>query len=385
MTKRLYAEISKHEAQPDGTLKVWGYASTPDVDSDGEIITADAMKAALPDYLKFGAVREMHANKAAGTAIEMEVKDDGRTWFGAHIVDSEAVKKVNAKVYKGFSIGGKITSRDEVNKSTITGINLIEVSLVDRPANPEAVFTMFKAEGLEAQAQDEAVDKTAIADMAAHNAPGNALEDLEKAAVAELAELVKSGAMKPSEILAKATAAEAAAEVEADAVAGVEPEDEAAEIVEPEAEKAESVLPDCIQHALDDLEKAGARNSKGDQDKIQSMHDHAVALGADCGGKKAADTDDLAKAEALQKSLDDMTADLAKVSGERDDLAKRVAELEAMPEPAKGALKVVGKGDDVQEITKPEVEPVRKHDGTVDESLTLFKTAIVAAKKPAAI
>jgi hypothetical protein len=44
------------------------------MDSDGEIITPEAMKAALPEYLKFGAVREMHGANAAGTAIEAEVR-----------------------------------------------------------------------------------------------------------------------------------------------------------------------------------------------------------------------------------------------------------------------------------------------------------------------
>ena len=67
---KLYADIAKTEEQDDGTIKVWGWASTGAVDSDGEIITPDAMKAALPDYMKFGAVREMHQSKAAGTAIE---------------------------------------------------------------------------------------------------------------------------------------------------------------------------------------------------------------------------------------------------------------------------------------------------------------------------
>ena len=104
---KLYAEIGKSEELSDGTIKVWGYASTNTVDADGETVTADAMKAALPDYMKFGAVREMHdSKKAAGTAIEASVGDDGRTFFGAHIVDAEAVKKVKAGVYKGFSIGG---------------------------------------------------------------------------------------------------------------------------------------------------------------------------------------------------------------------------------------------------------------------------------------
>lgn len=149
--KKIFAslDLSKTEELDDGTLKVWGYASADTEDSDGETITADAMKAALPGYMKWGAVREMHQAKAAGTAIEAEVQDDGKTWFGAHIVDSEAVKKVKTGVYKGFSIGGKVTERDELNKAIIKGLNLIEVSLVDRPANPDAVLTMYKAETLD--------------------------------------------------------------------------------------------------------------------------------------------------------------------------------------------------------------------------------------------
>ena len=50
---KLYGDIAKSEDQDDGTVKVWGYASSTAVDSDGESITADAMKAALPDYMKF--------------------------------------------------------------------------------------------------------------------------------------------------------------------------------------------------------------------------------------------------------------------------------------------------------------------------------------------
>ena len=39
--------------------------------------------------------------------------------------------------------------RDTAQKHVITGVKLSEISLVDRPANPEAVFTMFKADGVE--------------------------------------------------------------------------------------------------------------------------------------------------------------------------------------------------------------------------------------------
>ncbi len=183
---KLYCDISKVEPQDDGTLKVWGYASSGAVDSDGEVVSPDAMKQAIPDYMKFGAVREMHQPLAAGTAIEANVEDDGKTAFGAHIVDPVAVKKVTASVYKGFSIGGKVTKRDEKNSKLITGLKLIEVSLVDRPANPEAVFTMYKSETIE-------------------ESPPAAVEppvDLEKAAVAEIASLLNKGEIKPTEIVA---------------------------------------------------------------------------------------------------------------------------------------------------------------------------------------
>lgn len=142
--KRLYCPFSKTEESEDGTLKVWGYASTGAVDEDGETILPEAIKAALPDYLKWGAVREMHQPKAVGTAIEADVQADGRTWFGAHVVDPIAVKKIKNNVLKGFSVGGRITDRDEIEKTTITGLKLIEVSLVDRPANPECEIVMVK-------------------------------------------------------------------------------------------------------------------------------------------------------------------------------------------------------------------------------------------------
>ena len=158
---KLYAEIAKMEAQDDGTVKVWGYASSEAVDSDGEVIAAEAMKAAIPDYMKFGAVREMHGSNAAGTAIEINVEDDGRTFFGAHIVDPVAVTKVKTGVYKGFSIGGSVTARDELNKSQITGLKLTEISLVDRPANPDAVFTCFKADKPKDEEEADKDDKPA--------------------------------------------------------------------------------------------------------------------------------------------------------------------------------------------------------------------------------
>ena len=144
--KKMFGDIEKVEDLADGTIKVWGVASTEAQDVDGEIVKASAIKSAIPDYMRFGAVREMHQPKAAGTALEVDVDSAGITKICAHIVDSEAIKKVKTGVYKGFSIGGKVTGRDEINKTIVTGVKLTEISLVDRPANPEAVITMYKAD-----------------------------------------------------------------------------------------------------------------------------------------------------------------------------------------------------------------------------------------------
>jgi phage head maturation protease len=67
------------------------------------------------------------------------------------VVDSEAIKKVEKGVYRGFSIGGRVKERDPNKRSVITKITLTEISLVDRPSNPDAVLSIFKADSVDAK------------------------------------------------------------------------------------------------------------------------------------------------------------------------------------------------------------------------------------------
>jgi hypothetical protein len=143
---KLFGQLEKAERQDDGTLIVGGVASSEATDSAGETIRADAIKAAIPDYMAFGAVREMHQPIAAGVALKCEVAKDGRTHIEARIVDPGTIKKVEAGCLKGFSVGGKVTERDSLDKTVITGIRLTEISLVDRPCNPEAVISLCKVD-----------------------------------------------------------------------------------------------------------------------------------------------------------------------------------------------------------------------------------------------
>lgn len=425
--KKLYAEISKTEAQDDGTIRVWGYASSEAVDSDGETITADAMKAAIPDYMKFGAVREMHQPLAAGTAIECKVEDDGRTFFGAHIVDPVAVKKVQAGVYKAFSIGGKVTERDDLNKTIIKGLKLVEVSLVDRPANPEAVMTCFKAESTDSidtteetvEKADEieqisAVDKLAdmlnkgeitaerLVELAkqADKPADPVLEEVAKTEettlekglwdVADFAQLLNSlgyivssaewetqyegdnspipaalrGWLAQGVEIFKAMAAEETAEMLASLQAMV-PQPVAVTVIE-QADQA------------GDIAKAGAKFSAVTKDTLAAIHkaareccDHLDALGYE----KADDKEDAEAIDDLGKvsgELDLAKADLAKIAAERDDLQKRVKELEALPAPGKALLKAISKGQDVTDESEQKEEPVAKvADGTHNEDAAL--------------
>jgi phage head maturation protease len=143
---KLFGSINKIEDQEDGSIKVYGIASSESRDAAKEIIRADAMAAALPEYSKFPALREMHQPMAAGKVLEADVNADGITEIVAHVVDPIAITKVKADVYKGFSIGGKVLARDPKDRSIITELKLVEISLVDSPCNPDAQLTMWKAD-----------------------------------------------------------------------------------------------------------------------------------------------------------------------------------------------------------------------------------------------
>jgi len=156
---RQFGAIIKVEDQEDGTIKVWGVASSEARDQQGETITAAAMKAALPDYGRFPALREMHEPSAAGRVVEADVDEHGITQICAHVVDPLAITKVRAGVYAGFSIGGKVLKRDTADRSVITALKLVEISLVDSPCNPDAVINMWKADMDYVPSGDEVVAK----------------------------------------------------------------------------------------------------------------------------------------------------------------------------------------------------------------------------------
>jgi len=137
---RIFVPLEKYDAEKRLAI---GYASTPALDSQGEIVKREAVEAALPSYMRFANVREMHQPSAVGVAQEAGVDAHG-LHIAAKVVDDDAWEKVKQGVYKGFSIGGRVTARDPADHRVITGLELTEISLVDRPANPEAIIDVYK-------------------------------------------------------------------------------------------------------------------------------------------------------------------------------------------------------------------------------------------------
>ena len=382
---KLYAEIAKMEAQDDGTVKVWGYASSEAVDSDGEIIAAEAMKAAIPDYMKFGAVREMHGSNAAGTAIEINVEDDGRTFFGAHIVDPVAVTKVKTGVYKGFSIGGSVTARDELNKSQITGLKLTEISLVDRPANPDAVFTCYKADKPKDEEEADKAENDKPSDKSAEE-EGDKPKDGDKEPEAEDKddkddkkddkedEAEKSASLNLSESeIAILKAVLAKAEKPKD-----EPVAKSMWQVKSLADVLTSLKWLIEDAAYDNIDEAVIAQIK---ESAASLAESLKALTVSEADKlvdglaaKAEKSDDLAKAE----SVDELAKAQDALKKSNDALAKAQAEIESLKKqaaPPKGSTKAISKAEDNGEDPLNGFQPIVKNDGSLDDVATLVKAA----------
>lgn len=144
----LYGEITKID---EDKRMVFGYASTDAEDAQNEIVEWDATNDALDEYSQWRTVREMHrSDSAVGTAPVLKMDETG-LFIGAKVIDESAWKKVKEGVYKGFSIGGRYLHRepnydDLLDKTVwhVTKYKLNEISLVDRPCNPDATYSMVK-------------------------------------------------------------------------------------------------------------------------------------------------------------------------------------------------------------------------------------------------
>ena len=153
--KRVFVTFTKVDEKEH---MVYGYASTESIDSQGEVVTKDAIREALDDFMRFANMREMHQPSAVGK-VKQALLDETGLFIGAKIVDKTAWEKVVEGVYNGFSIGGQIV---EKIGHEIKRLILQEISLVDRPSNPDAVFSIIKLDTNNNNMKTEEVKKDAV-------------------------------------------------------------------------------------------------------------------------------------------------------------------------------------------------------------------------------
>lgn len=341
----VYGQIDE---TPDRSKEVFDYASSK---PNFEAWSNELKKAS--DGKNLGNVRSMHKAVAAGKLVELVFNDDAkRIEVCAHIVDNDEWEKIEEGVYTGFSPGGKYLKRWRDGGITRYTAKPSELSLVDFPCIPTATFTMVKGDGL----AEEHAFKTLSGD------------DLRKSLyqVGQLAGLFDSLTS-----LAQSAAWEATSEKDNSPLpgrlrdwlsAGVpiftdmareEASEALANLSATVAEIPEAVPSMQLAAKTEDLAKVGARHSSADKEHLQAIHDHAVSMGADCGGNaaKAAGGDD-----DLAKMVGDLTAakgDLVKAVGENNELKKRISELEAAPQPGGPALMAISKAEDTSGQNNP--------------------------------
>jgi len=134
------------DEQADGSLLVYGKATDDTLDSDEQVCDPIWLSSAMPDWFKWGNIREQHSSIAAGVATEYKA-EGSEHFITAHIVDPGSVAKCKAGVLKGFSIGIRRPRVIKDNKAAggrIVDGQIVEVSIVDRPANPACTLTVAK-------------------------------------------------------------------------------------------------------------------------------------------------------------------------------------------------------------------------------------------------
>lgn len=308
-----YAQIVKYDKNEDGTLTVYGKATDDTLDLDSQICDPKWLDTAMPRWFKSGGnIREMHGPSAAGIAKEYEAKSDGH-YINVLVVDPLAAKKVEAGVYQGFSIGIKsprvIQDTKAANGRIIDG-QIIEVSLVDRPANPSAKLILAKAvEGEASLVQVEELHEykaplpTEVANM---NRKGSEMEhdnEVKDDSVAPVDGETKAVPTR-EELLERYTAARKALDeitMECKNHGYVEVEKEYGESAEEETAEGPAVAAETAEEEVEEAEEKNPESS----DVADAEREEAVGEKTEDEEVKSEDEDDEEKVSEDEKSEDD--------------------------------------------------------------------------------
>jgi hypothetical protein len=154
--------ITKTETTEDGDLIVYGKATDGSVDSDQQIVQPSFAYRAIKHWKDTGAnVRVQHnpQRDPAGKGIGVEFDGDA-TWVKALVCEPVAQKLVAKGVLTAYSVGiaRPTIERDITGKARggiITDGTIVEISLVDRPANKSCGIQLVKSDGDNAELMND--------------------------------------------------------------------------------------------------------------------------------------------------------------------------------------------------------------------------------------
>ena len=369
---------------------VSGFATLDNVDSHGDIIDADGSVEAFRRFR--GGLREMHTNNAVGTIVSFEEAknyhdEDDKVYRGVYISAKvskgaqDTWEKVLDGTLKGFSIGGKVKKYDsrEVEGrgkvKVIKDYDLIEVSLVDNPANPLAnVLTVQKVgdnyiysdndifkgtqtilyqEGTGTIILSDAEEKDGFVNIGWVESESDtekirdavekykaSKEDSEEEEEITLSlhkrDVIDAIASKflskevlnmPDNIIEKSEAAEEAVEETVEDVAEEAAEEVVEEVSEEAAEAVDEEVAEGEVEVSDEVEKDASSEPKVDE--ILSTIQEAVAGAVEKAVDAARESKEAA--ESVKSSLDETLSDVVKqISGLKENLDGLVARVESV-------------------------------------------------------
>lgn len=143
------ASITK--ANDDGDFHVTGIATDASVDYDGQIVHPDWAEKAFAEWMKRPNLRVQHSAHMypAGKGVQYW-REGNAIWVKSLVCEDNAKKLVKKGVLTAYSVG---IGKPVINKSPaapggiIVGGMLVELSLVDRPANANCGITIAKSVG----------------------------------------------------------------------------------------------------------------------------------------------------------------------------------------------------------------------------------------------
>lgn len=338
---KLHCKGFKVETKADGseTVKIVGWASTPHVDRHDDIVEPTAFTSSLGTYMKNPRLLLRHwDDKNIGNVTAAYVKDEGTDderglWVEAEVLMNvdDCITLIKNKMLGTLSIGFRVKAveyrllGDETGPTreirVITDLDLLEISVVDIPANPNAIFNPVKS----IAAYFAAVRKAEAEEAETQGAPAVAAPEKTQEDASPAGGTENAGGTP-----APAQAAEAPQVNEPQNV--VEPH-EAPKVEDPTEAVTETITVTVdpeLQKAIDEAQAALADLSKANAETTAQL---ATATAERDAAKAEAEA---AKAD-LAKASDELTALKEALEGSKkaaEDLEKKAADAQAEAEKA---------------------------------------------------